>query len=99
MAQQAVTRAVEKVTELDEDTTFTPEEAGELVAGLFEIGASRLGDHWKLSDEEREMIGRPLSKVLNKHWDSVGRFAEETALALAVASLVGGKLREHTEAE
>lgn len=98
MAQEAVTRAVEKVTQLDEDTSFTPEEAGELVSGLFEIAADRLGDHWKLTDKEREMIGRPLSKVLNKHWDSVGRYAEETALALAVASLLGGKLREHSQA-
>lgn len=95
MGQAAVTATAEKVADLDQETVFTPEEAGDLIGGLFEIAANRLGDAWRLDEKERRMIGKPLSKVLNKHWDSIGRYAEETALALAVASLVGSKLHEH----
>lgn len=89
---ETVTETVQKVTEIDSETTFTAKEAGDLVGGLFDVAANRLGDHWRLTDEEREMLGRPMAKVLNKHWDGIGRYAEEAALALAAASLVGGKL-------
>lgn len=92
---ETVQDTAEKVAELDEETVFTTEEAGDLVAGLFDLAADRLGDHWRLDDHEKQVLGKPLAKVLNKHWDSVGRYAEEAALAIAAASLLGGKIREH----
>lgn len=83
----------------DQETVFTPEEAGEMIGGLFDLAADRLGEHWRLDAHERETLGRPLAKVLNKHWDGVGRYAEEAALALAAASILGGKLRREMEEE
>lgn len=88
-----------QVAGFDEDDPFTPEEAGELVGGLFALAADRLGDHWRLDDHEKQTLSRPLAKVLNKHWDGVGQYAEEAALALAAASILGGKLRYEMEEE
>lgn len=95
VAESSVPGSVQKVADLDEDKTFTAEEAGNLVAGLFDLAANRLGDSWRLTAMEKDTIGRPLAKVLNKHWSSIGRYAEEVALGIAVASLMAAKLRDH----
>lgn len=92
----SVTETAGKVAELDEETVFSPEEAGDLVAMVFDLAADRLGDHWRLDDHERRTLGRPLAKVLNKHWHAVGRYADEVALGLAAASLLATKIREET---
>ena len=54
--------------------------------------AQKRGDFWKLTSDEKELIGEPLTKVTNKYvgkW--IGKYSDEAMLLTAVATVFLGK--------
>jgi hypothetical protein len=60
------------------------------IVGLpFEAVAARRGDHWKLSDDEKDRFALALSRVGAKHFPALlERFGEELSLGICFASLL-----------
>lgn len=59
---------------------------GLAVGGTFEALSSRLGEHWKLSDQELQNIVRPASNILAKmvDTDKLEQYSDGAALAMAL---------------
>lgn len=71
---------------------FEPQDVQDVLAEFFDWMAERFAsDHWKLTERQARMLGRPAAQMLNALWvrlqqyipDILGRWCEETPGAMA----------------
>ena len=57
-----------------------------VIEGLFNVSASRLGQHWQLSDEEASSIATPASNIIAKYLDTsvLDKYSDPAALLIAM---------------
>lgn len=71
---------------------FEPQDVQDVIAEFFDFMAERFeSDHWKLTDRQARMLGRPAAQLMNSMWvklqnylpDILGRWCEGTPGAMA----------------
>lgn len=60
----------------------------------FDVIATRKGEHWKLSPEEKENVGRLSTRVINKRGgEFLKQWGDEIALSVCVVMAVGARIQ------
>lgn len=61
-----------------------------LIQGVFLIGATRLGEHWVLTDEEADAIASPAANIMAKYIDAdkLAKFSDPAALVFALGAVM-----------
>jgi hypothetical protein len=97
----------EAIAALMAQVAFEPQDVQDVVAETFDWLAERFrSDHWKLSERQARMLGRPTAQLLNSLWaklsnyipDILARWCEDTpgatAFLLACGMVVGPKVMQ-----
>lgn len=65
-----------------------------LYEGIFSVAAGRLGDHWKLSEDEADSLAGPTSNIIDNFLGSetLEKMGDGGALILALIVVVSGKV-------
>lgn len=64
-----------------------------LIAFPFDYFAARRGEHWKLTDLEREALANATAAVANKYGESFGKYAPEISLVMIATGIVLTRLQ------
>lgn len=99
--------ADDAIAALMAQVAFEPQDVQDVVAETFEWLAEHFkSDHWKLTERQARMLGRPTAQLLNSLWarlsayipDILARWCEETpgatAFLLACGLVVGPKIAQ-----
>ncbi len=96
-AIEAEQQPVEDIEEAAPDT-LGAEACGMLAGVAFDLVATRRGEHWRLSEQERQLIGENLDAVLAKYLPGVN-MGPEASLAVVLAAVVMPRLRADMQAQ
>lgn len=76
-----------KSTSKKKKSTVEPSQVATLITSFSSIVATRVGEHWRLTDEEAQSIAEPLTNIMERHGviEKVGEYADYIALTSALA--------------
>ena len=89
---QAASETDDAIAQLMAHVAFEPQDVQDVIAETFDWLSERFkSDHWKLTDRQARMLGRPSAQLLNSMWaklsayipDILSRWCEETPGATA----------------
>jgi hypothetical protein len=76
------------------DTVQTVYMVQTLLTVVFNISAMRLGEHWKLSNEESKNLAEPIAAILDRHdlTEKTGAYGDYIALVAAIGMIIVPKV-------
>lgn len=85
---------------VEPEVLFDPALVSLLVGIPFDLLAARRGEHWRLSDGEKDAIVPVLGRVLDKYLPSaLGRFGDELALLTVLSIVVVPRIQRDAQIE
>lgn len=75
-----------KSTRKKKKSTVDPLQVATLITSISSIVATRIGEHWRLTDEEAHAIAEPLTNIMERHGiiEKVGEYGDYISLTSAL---------------
>jgi hypothetical protein len=84
-------RAAKAKKEIEENALSLKPHLKMLIMVSFDMTAKRLGDHWRITDQEAEQVAEPLSKILGKYMkasETMEKYADWFGVIGALAMII-----------
>jgi hypothetical protein len=84
-------RAAKAKKEIEENALSLKPHLKMLIMVSFDMTAKRLGDHWRITDQEAEQVAEPLSKILGKYMkasEAMEKYADWFGVIGALAMII-----------